>query len=125
MFKKSDIKFKAQIRIGGSIGQDFGYGRWPTCKAPKSEGGGNQAKDPEMVFNATMEGDWFDLTAIGYGEQPDYGNGSIHVRSVADLIIAPEDRERIIKYLRSKKQGEVDKAGAALASLEAELATIT
>lgn len=118
------IKFKAQIKVGGSIGQDFGYFRWPHCKAPKSEGALDRAKDPEMVFDAMMEGNWFELRARGYGEAPDYGNGSLLVRDVRDLIISKKDRSRIFDHLRSKKQLEIDKATAALAVLKAELAAL-
>lgn len=125
MFGKAEIEFKAQIKLGASIGQDWHYFRWPDCKAPKSEGGGDQAKAHDMVFTARLMGNYFDLKAMGYGEQPDYGNGSIHLYDFSQLIVSDEDRKRVIDHFQAKKQKEIDKVMGDLGKLQGELSSLS
>lgn len=73
---------KAKIKIGASISQDFGYGKWPQCKPVKG-----QTVDPDTVFDAkwNASGKYWDCRADGFGAMESngikgtYGNGSIFV----------------------------------------------
>lgn len=110
--KAKGPEFETRIKFGAIISQDFCTFKWPKCLPPSEHGGGNVAKDPDMVFIATPMGDnRFDLKAIGYGimgssEQidgkyvSDYGNGSIYVFGLESLD--PLD-ESIIETLKTIK----------------------
>lgn len=122
MFGKSEITFKAQIKVGAHISQDHCYSLvWPDALHPR---------DPpvkfssDLVFEAELRKNYIDLRRPGYGGKPNYGNGSIFVSSINDLIVAPEDRKRVIDYLVAKKKEEIEKAAAGLAKLHNEMAAI-
>jgi hypothetical protein len=78
---------KARIKSGAGIMQDFRLLKWPHCCPPKSEYTGEdyhfKAKDPDMVFDAewhdSVNGGYWYCIAPGYGENGNYGNGSILV----------------------------------------------
>lgn len=73
---------KGRIKIGASIFQDMGVGKWPSCSAPKS----NPHPDPDMIFSMKWCGKYWDCKARGFGEHPDYGNGSIFVHDINGVI---------------------------------------
>ena len=82
--------FDTRIKIGALIYQDFRCFHWPNCLVPMQHGGGDTARDPNMIFSARkVGGNQYDLVSLGYGAAgggkidghyvSDYGNGSILV----------------------------------------------
>lgn len=61
-----------RIRVGATVSQDFGVGRWPATKS-------GEDVDPDMEFEAEWTGKYWDCRADGFGlkEGGGYGNGSI------------------------------------------------
>lgn len=77
---------QAYIRIkqGAALMHDHSFGRWPACKAA---GGKHEADNPDMVFQAEINGDRASCKAYGFGINfgPGYGNGAIHA-SASDVV---------------------------------------
>lgn len=104
------MEFLARIKVGARVGIDSGVYKW---------------RDDQMLFTAKIiHGDRFDLCAKGYGEKGAYGNGSVYVWSLNDLIIDAKTRECILDAIRDHKQAQINEAAKALASLQAEMAGI-
>lgn len=67
---------KVRIKVGTTVAQDHGIGKWPATKA-------GDDVDPNMEFDAEWNGKFWDCRADGYGrrswkgETGGYGNGSI------------------------------------------------
>ena len=79
---------KGRIKIGAKISQDFGFGKWPTCKPPRGSREEGIADDPNMVFEVEWINEtpgYWNCVADGFGAMPSngvvgtYGNGSIYV----------------------------------------------
>lgn len=116
------LKFKARIKRGASISHDHGYFRWPECKAP---GGKFNADDVDMTFEAEDCGTFFSLVAKGYGDPGQYGNGSILLHGIDNLIVADADCERVLARLRADKQKELTDAEQKTAKLRVELESLS
>jgi len=123
MFGKSVLAFKAQIKVGASIGHDHGYYLWPNAAHPRNP---PVTFYPEMEFDAEfVDGRYFSLRRPGYGGKPDYGNGSIFVNDIADLIVSDGDRQQVVDYLAGEKRKQIEKASADLMKLHAELGALS
>jgi hypothetical protein len=110
--------FKAKIKAGAPISQDIRYMRWPACLAP---GGGDVAADPDMEFDVQDQGEYFDLSAPGYGIKGQYGNGSIFVSSIGDLIMTEPHRSAALAVRREAKAKQLADAETVAEKLRAEL----
>lgn len=120
-----EIKFQARIKIGATIGQDHAMGRWPWCLAP---GGKDEADDPDMVFEAQYKDGVIDLRAHGFGlhgVKDGYGNGSIYVWDIEDLIVDNKARRKIADIKREKLKVERAELVAKLADVDAKLKTLS
>ena len=89
--KRKGRKMRGRIKVGAAISHDFGFGRWPNCKAPKGSKDPNCADDPNMVFNMKWIGRMWECTAPGFGAKEWYGNGSVFVYG-APLIVKPGEK---------------------------------
>ena len=71
---------RGRIKVGAAIMQDFAFGHWPQCKAPKGSKDPDQADDADMVFEMKLTNTGkVECTAPGFGARGHYGNGSIFV----------------------------------------------
>lgn len=86
---------KGRIKVGAIIFQDHRSFIWPDCKPPQSEYVNKDydyiATDPDMVFDVERTGHHWNCKALGYGIQPDYGNGSIFVSSEDGVVTLEEN----------------------------------
>lgn len=117
----SGFTFRARIRPGAAVSQDFSVYRWPEAAHP------SRGKCPDdQVFEGRVIGDFFELCAPGYGVLGggQYGNGRLHLRDINDMIIDEPDRARVVDHLRAVAQKRVDIAKAAYEKQEAALAAI-
>ena len=123
--KKGGLKFKAKIRIGALVGQDHGWFKWPNCAVPKLL----SKIDPDMEFDCTeLDGGRFDAVAPGFGihgNPSQYGNGSLYIYSIDDLVVNPSVREEVLKHLRADKAKQLASAEDTANKLRAELQAIT
>lgn len=80
--------YVVRIKEGSVISHDRGFGMWPQCKPPKSEGMIDDiTKYPDALFIAKWcKDEYWDCIREGYGAgtsssviQGEYGNGSIFV----------------------------------------------
>lgn len=88
---------QVRIKKGVRIFQDHRFMRWPQCLPPKKEYEGQEyryeAKDPDMEFEGTWNGRYWDCKADGYGhlrhkgDPGEYGNGSILVDGLDSVEI--------------------------------------
>lgn len=118
MFGKPELSFKAQIKVGARISQDHSFHLvWPNALHPSNP---PVKFSDDLIFDAELRGHYFDLRRPGYGGKASYGNGSIFVDNIHDLIVSPEDYRRVIDHLVGKKNEEIDKAAAVLAKLHNE-----
>jgi hypothetical protein len=117
VLKKNDFTFRAKIKEGAAVGIDFGFYRWPDVPMPKS---GRCSADAE--FTVEFFGVGFDCRRQGFGIiGGDYGNGSVYVRNINDLICDDADREQVSAMLRSAKQAQINRAVSDLVTLEKEI----
>ena len=82
---------KGRIKLGAGLMQDYHFGRWPYCLVPKSQGGGYEAKNPNMLFDVEWKGSYWDCRTDGFGKTKDgkgeYGCGSIFVSDKHGVIL--------------------------------------
>lgn len=72
---------RGKIKIGAIVSQERSVGRWPATVD-------GDPIDPEMLFDMTWTGMFWDCVADGYGihEPGKYGNGSIFVHDKDGVI---------------------------------------
>jgi hypothetical protein len=80
-------KLFGRIRVGASIMQDRAFGNWPECRPPKG-----RVVDPDMIFEVTWNGRYWDCRANGFGQitvgaLDQYGNGSIFVNDFNGVLL--------------------------------------
>lgn len=118
-----DITFKAKIKVGAGIFHDHWWGKWPACRAPN---GRDVAENPDMDFTVTYNGNSFWCKAPGYGDlDGKYGNGSIAVSKLEDLICENASRKKVLATVRSDLTAKRATAQAALDLIDNAIAAIT
>jgi hypothetical protein len=79
-----ETEVKVRIKKGTVVSHDFHYFLWPGCFAPGTK---DEVQNPNMIFNAKLNGGFWELWAPGFGgsifgRPGTYGCGSIHVSSL-------------------------------------------
>ena len=100
------LSVTAVIKEGTVIHHDFSAYRWPGCALTKAQLDKYEDTDEYVgtVFRCkpTRNGGW-ECSAIGFGEQPEYGNGSIFIPSSSGITILPnQPGEKDVNDLFSK-----------------------
>jgi hypothetical protein len=122
------LKFKASIKPGAAIFHDHGFYRWPDAGHPQNP---PVKFYPEIEFEAEMSpgGEHFNLRRPGYGilggAHDHYGNGSISVSSIHDLVVSDRDLAKVVNHLRSKTREKLDAAVAEVVKLEKDMAALS
>ena len=93
----TELKAICKIKRGAQTFQDHHFDKWPGCEPPSKEYEGEPyqylAKNPDMLFEARWNGRYWDCKADGYGhlklygDNGDYGNGSIYVNGFTNVDI--------------------------------------
>jgi len=83
----------ATINTGTVIHQDFSAYRWPACALTKAQldkyEHTNEYVNTVFDCNPTRNGGW-ECSAVGFGKQPEYGNGSIFTHDATGITILPD-----------------------------------
>lgn len=86
------LSVTATINEGTVIHQDFSAYRWPACALSKAQLDKYEHTDEYVntMFECTptRNGGW-ECCAVGFGKQPEYGNGSIFIGNSTGITVLP------------------------------------